>query len=135
MTETVDEIGKAIAAGQQSRIGLAVSLARQFQHNPKRFDPRGLERLGKAGLQRFLETVGAGAASVIERPTTVPRSSNLTAIAPSGMGWPELRRREIPVWISGMASGVRAGAIVTAFGLSVLVFVERIIPPAGRILS
>ena len=135
MTEAASNIGKVIAAGESSRTALAVELAGQFQRKSAQFDPRSLERLGAAGLQTFLEVVRAGFVPAARRPQTRVSSQQLVGIAASGTGWFGLRRPETSVWICGVVAGVRAGAIVTAFGLSVLVFAERIIPLAGRILS
>lgn len=135
MTAIASKIGKVIAVGEAARGSLAIELAGQFQHNAAQFDPRSLERLGAAGLQTFLDTVRAEFAPVAKRPRQHQPVRQPAAIASSGTGWLGLRRPETPIWIGGVVAGIRAGAIVTAFGLPVLLLAERIIPFAWSILS
>lgn len=135
MTGAVSNIGKVIAAGQQSRIGLAAELAGQFQRDPRRFDARRLERLGTAGLQQFLGMIGAGSSPPSEWQAVSRPSRNVTGIRPSRTGWTELRCPERPFWMGGATAGLRAGAIVIALGLFVLVSVEKIIPIVREMLS
>lgn len=135
MTRAVGNIGKIIAAGQQSRIGLAAELARQFRHDPGRFDPRSLERLGAIGLRQFLATVGSHSPPV-SRPHPPNRSFRKTGgIRPSATGWSALRCPERPTWMGGVAAGLRAGAIAIACGLFVAISVEKIIPVVREMLS
>lgn len=135
MSGAVSNIGKVIAAGKQSRIGLATELARQFQRDPGQFDPRRLERLGAAGLKQFLGAIGTGPLPPPNRHASGQSSQNAPGIASSRMGWPALRRPERLIWIGGVAAGLRAGAIAIAFGLIVVVSVEKIIPIVREMLS
>ncbi|MGD9921428.1 MAG: hypothetical protein AB7V13_08280 [Pseudorhodoplanes sp.] len=135
MTAAVSNIGKVIAAGQQSRIGLAAELAEQFQRDPRRFDARRLERLGTAGLRQFLGKIGDGSSPPPKRSAASRSSPNAPGITSSRMGWAALRRPERSIWIGGVAAGLRAGAIVIAFGLIVVVSVEQIIPVVREMLS
>lgn len=135
MTAAASKIDKVIAVGEAARGSLAVELAGQFQHNAAQFDPRSLERLGVAGLQTFLDTVRVGVVPVAKRPRQRQTVRQPTVIASSGTGWLGLRRPETPVWIGGVVAGIRAGAIVTAFGLPVLLLAERISPFVWSVLS
>lgn len=135
MTGAVSNIGKVIAAGQQSRISLAAELAAQFQRDPGRFDARRLERLGTAGLQQFLGTIGTDSLPPPKRHAAGQSSQNASGITSSRIDWATLRRPEQPIWIGGVVAGLRAGAIVIAFGLFVLVSAEKIIPLVREMLS
>jgi hypothetical protein len=135
MTRADNNIGKVIAAGQQSRIGLAAELARQFQRDPGRFDARRLERLGAAGLQQFLGTIGTGSLLPPKRHASGQSPQNAPGITSFRTGWTALRRSEQPIWMGGVAAGLRAGAIAIVFGLFVVISVEKIIPVLREMLS
>jgi hypothetical protein len=135
MTGAVDGIGKVIVAGQQARRDLAVQLAQQFQRDPQRFDPRRLEQLGAMGLRQFLETVGTHSPAVSDQQPPNRAFRKTGGIRRPATGWAALRRPERSIWIGGAAAGLRAGAIAIAFGLFVLVSVEKIIPVVREMLS
>jgi hypothetical protein len=134
MTGTVDGISKVIVAGQQARTDLAAQLAQQFQRDPKRFDPRRLERLGAMGLRQFLETVGTHSPPASKQHAPHRPFRKAGGMHSSAMGWAALRRPERSIWIGGVAAGLRAGAIVIAFGLIVVASAERIIPVVREML-
>lgn len=135
MTGTVDGISKVIVAGQQARTDLAAQLAQQFRHDPGRFDPRRLERLGTPGLRQFLGKIGDGSSPPPKRSAASRYLPNAPGITSSRMGWAALRRPERSIWVGGVAAGLRAGAIVIAFGLIVVASAERIIPVVREMLS
>lgn len=124
-----DDLAAVIAAGGQSRTALAAELAAAFRHDPKTFDPRSLERLGAAGLRQFLGEVGAGSGlttSIANRNAEARRAGSRGAVP--GSGWQHLRCAEWPVWIAGVGTGLRAGAVVSGAGLFILFSAEKITP-------
>ena len=132
MSAAVEQIGRAIAEGRQSRENLAGQLAREFRNDPARFDPRRLERLGGTGLRRFLGEIGSGnpprGAGEPRRPTGSGQRRKDHAVHGSQTGWRHLRRPEWPVWVSGVAAGIRAGGVAIVAGLMLLAVAERAVP-------
>lgn len=137
MSAPVGDLAEVIAAGRQSRAELAVHLAKAFQHDPARFDPRSLERLGAAGLHQFLGELSAPGApmatgTAIASPP-VPQRKPVTAAPASG--WRHLRRTEWSVWLAGVVSGSRAGAAVAGAGIFFVGVAEMIAPLVKEVLS
>ena len=137
MSGPADRFDGVIAVGEKSRAELAERLADEFRHDPKRFDPRSLERLGATGLRQFLEGIGEIDAQPdsLQRNRQAPHRKEQTGNTSKTLGWAHLRRPEWPGWISGMVLGVRAGGIVAGSGLLFLLTVERIAPLVRGMLS
>lgn len=134
MSISGDRIQHAIVEGQQSREDLAAQLAREFQDNPARFDPRRLERLGGKGLRQFLGEVGLDCVSIPHgspKPRSTPTRFEGRASRRSQVGWQHLRRPEYPVWVCATVAGLRAGSLIVAVELMVLFAVERLYPMVG----
>lgn len=137
MSGPTDRFDGVIAAGEKSRTELAEKLTEEFRRDPKRFDPRSLERLGAMGLRQFLEGIGEDEAqpNLLERSQRhQPRQEQIQNRSKKS-GWAHLRRPEWPVWISDVAAGVRTGGIVTGCGLFILFTAERVAPIVRGILS
>lgn len=134
MRTSRDRIQHVIAEGQQSREDLAAQLAREFQDNPARFDPRRLERLGGTGLRQFLGEVGLDGVSIPHgspKPRSAPTRFEGRASRRFQVGWRHLRRPEYPVWVSATAASLRAGLLIVAVELMALFAVERLYPMVG----
>lgn len=137
MSAPVGDLAGVIVAGRQSRAELAVHLAKAFQHDPARFDPRSLERLGAAGLHQFLGELSAPGAPMATGTAiaSIPEPPRATMLHAQTPGWRDLRRAEWPYWVSGVAGGLRSGTFVVAAGLFILFTAERLAPLAREILS
>lgn len=137
MSGSAERFDGVIAAGEKSRADLAEKLAEKFRHDPKRFDPRNLERLGATGLRQFLEGIGETDAqtNLPDRHQRVRTRERQTKDRSKKSGWAHLQRPEWPVWISGVATGVRVGGMVTGSGLFTLFAAERVAPIVRGMLS
>lgn len=135
---SVSSISETVSEGAAARLELAAELASAFRRDPKSFEPRRLERLGRTGLACFLRDVGSAApetgldaaASSISPRNPVRKTDRYRAA-----GWAGQRKSERHYGLSGTFSGLLAGSAVAALGLLFLLLTERVLPLIERSLS
>lgn len=135
---SVSSISETVSEGAAARLELAEELASAFRSDPKSFEPRRLERLGRSGLACFLRQVGSAAPEACldaVPPSASPRNLERKAGRYRAAGWAGQRKSEHHYGLAGTFSGLRAGSAVAALGLLFLLLAERVLPFIERSLS